>query len=404
MKNWKRLFSRQAPPDEYFGFDDAEAGQDAAFAGWLEKEATFEATPEFQADLRGRLQNRLLAQLPLAPASAPQAPAWWLRFTPVAVGLASIMIFILALVSGLSVPGAAEATPVAAVATPANGNQPDDKTLNFFYDQSTQDYVNLDDAAKTLGFSPRLPEYIPAGYKLDNAALTYVEPNQPVRTNTRPISPGPNTGAAPQGLQFELTSAKAPENNQVQVYQLRAPSEEATGPRFNIQGAQGFTRQTIQGAMGYFIQGARWRVNYAGPPPQPPQANKPNQSNESGNTQSGRPSAKNITPGAVPPRPNITPGSQGKMPFGFDGKRPPFMPPGVRPPQVRVAFGQAESNNPNRPGFYIDFQPQGADNKASRSLVWQKDGVLIVLVAGDAFAQNELQRIADSFKEHAAAN
>jgi hypothetical protein len=172
--------------------------------------------------------------------------------------------------------------------------------------------------------------------------------------------------AEPHGLQFQIASLKAAEG--IQVYQLRTPFAANDVPRFNIQGAQRFNPQAIQGAAGYFIQGVRWRVAY-----------------------SNSASAKKVTPSSSSaPHPRITLSPfKGKGSNGKTVATPPKM-----KSSAKIAFGMDQVSSGN---FFIDFQPRD-DGKAARSLVWAKDGVLTVLVGGDSLSEDEIRRIADSFK------
>jgi hypothetical protein len=393
MERWKQFLSQKI--NRQSEDEPLEIERDRRFVSWLEEEGQFEARPNFQADLRARLQAQLVTQKTASRRSTRPLPLLF-RLTSTLTGLAAILVFGLALVSGLPTPNNAAATPVAAVPTSDSETglvQSVNDKLQYIYDQATQDYVKLDEVTKVLGFAPRLPEYLPQGYQVENLALTYGENFTVSFGSVRAgsITPGPAnlTLQGPQGLQFQLVSGRAQDPNQIQVYQLRVPAEEGNNSRFNVQGAQGSNPKMIQGAMGYSIQGARWRLNYAGstPPIVPPRNAKPAE---------GTPAAppKNVTPGTQP-KPPFMNGSIGKE---GQGRRPPFPPQNFRPAQGRISFGQIESNNPNRPGFFIDFQPQ-PDGKPAHSLVWQKDGVLMMLVATDTFSDTELQRIADSFRE-----
>lgn len=391
MKRFLAGFNRQEPLDE----SQPEMERDAQFSSWLEKEGQFPARPDFQTDLRARLQARLVAQA-TPPARHPSAG--WMRLVPAAIGLAAVLIFTLALVSGLSLPDSANATPVAVAPTSDTGSDGRGEKLFSVYDEATQSYVDLQEAAKTVGFTPRLPQYLPAGYKVENAALTYDANTLSNRTGTLTPPPTSDTRASspvgpfggPHGFQFQLTPVKASDGSIVQVYQLRIPPGGQNGPRFNVQGATRFDPKAVQGATGYAVQGARWRVDYPGPP-----ARSDFTPGETRGGPATSPGAANNRPPGPPPGRNFPPMSM----RGPGAIRPGGPPPGVKPANARIAFGRNETSSSNsaRPGFYIDFQ--FADPaKATHSLVWEKDGVLIVLVASDSISDAELQRIADSFK------
>ncbi len=383
MNSWKRFlaqFKREQPLDE----DPVALSQDADFADWLETKASFNAPPAFQ----NKLRNRLQAQLSGA-SSQPmrRSPSPLLRLVPAGMGLVIVLILGLVLVSGLSVPNDANATPVA-IAPTQNGTQtPVGEKLNSFYDPASESYLTLDEATNALGFAPRLPEYLPPGYKLENGALTYPGPGNPPGSRPGGNNPGPNVGPngagmpGPFGLQFQLSSVKTAEGKQVQVYQLRTPFGPGGASPFNVQGAQRFNPQAVQGAMGYFIQGMRWRMNFTEP--------------------QAKPGSQATPPKPLPSRPAVTPGTRaaGGPANGAGQGRPPFMPPGMMKPGAgaQIDFGRNEPNGTNRQGSFIDFQPRD-DGKPARALVWEKDGILTVLVTGDSVADDELRRIADSFK------
>ncbi|MEI6044699.1 MAG: hypothetical protein WCS37_10120 [Chloroflexota bacterium] len=367
MKLWNRFLAK-SNQETTLDQNPAERERDARFSAWLEEEGTFRASSKFQSDLR----TRLLVQATTSPKSERSPSFSWFRLIPAGVGLVALLAFALILVSTLSSPASVELTQVAG--NPALGTTPDlngDK-LNSVYDQATEDYLNLDETTTTLGFAPSLPQYLPPGYQLENVALTYGEPpTLPNRVRPPVISPIENVLPQPHGLQFQLTSLKAAESNHVQVYQLLTPATVEDSPHFNIQGAQRFTQQAVQGAVGYFIQGTRWRVAYsasvgakmATPHPSPMLRNR-----------------------MMPPKIKGTIGRMGMATM-----------PSKLKASAKIAFSQNQANGSVANTFFIDFQPR-EDGKSARSLVWAKNGVLTVLVGGDSVTDDELHRIAESFK------
>jgi len=378
MKNWKNLLAGFSKRKEE---NPLETGQDSQFTNWLEEQVNFQAHPEFQAALR----NRLMQQANLQPSLARRRTPLLMRLSSAGLGLAAMLIFGLALIGGVPASPLATPTSVAVVPNFEVTITPNDGKLNYIYDEANQNYVNLEEAGKTLGFAPRLPDYVPPGYRLDNLALTYGEMARPETANPE-INPAatltPQSSGIgmnrPQGLQFQLSSAKASANGEVQAYQLQLPFGANSNIRFIVMGAQRLNPQTVQGTPGYLVNGARWRLIYF---PMPTSIQ-------------GKP----ILPFASTPRPtaSIASGSLSKSPAPVKGK-PNFPPPGFKP-EAKIAFGQGEeAKGSGRFRPFIDFQPR-ADGQPARSLVWQKDGVVTVLVAADSVSDAELSRVAESFK------
>lgn len=384
MKNWTNLLA---------GFDKRkeenplESGQDSQFTSWLEEETHFQARPEFQAALRSRLMKR--ASLGVQPSPARRRTPLLLRLSSAGLGLAAMLVFGLALIGGVPASPLVTPTSVAVVPNFEVTIAPNDGKLNYIYDEVNQNYVNLEEAGKTLGFAPRLPDYVPPGYRLDNLALTYGEMARP-ETAEAEAKPNPAatltvqpTGIAmnrPQGLQFQLSSAKASANGEVQAYQLQLPFGVNSNIRFIVMGAQRLNPQTVQGTPGYLVNGSRWRLIYF---PMPTSIQ-------------GKPVLPFAFAATPRPSASVSSGNVSKSPAPVKGK-PNFPPPGFKP-EAKIAFGQGdEAKNSERFRPFIDFQPR-ADGQPARSLVWQKDGVVTVLVAADSVSDAELSRVAESFK------
>ncbi len=371
MKPWKNILSRFNRGETLE--DPLELENDARFVSWLEKDAAFEPHPRFTMALKNRLESQLFTQ-PALPEKRGVS-FWFLKAAPAALGIGAVFIFIQALVSGLPIPAVEPVSSAVALSTATASPDLAEDKLNFIYDQNRSAYLSVDEAAKTLGFIPRTPDYLPKGYQLSYASLTYGSNRQ-----ANPGNSSRTTKAAPadepKGLQFQLNSPNQAEKEPVQVYQIKSPFPDGPGFHFNVQGAQAFNSETIQGALGYLVSGARWRMDFIAA-----------RSQATPNSGTGTPPYSPSSSGQ-----NLRSRPQGPFANGERG-RFPNPPPALREAAM-VAFGKF-INSPL--SSYIDFEPR-ADGRPARSLVWQKDGILLVLVGGDTFQAEELKRIGESFK------
>lgn len=367
MSIWDRFKSRLQKPAE------PEAIQDEYLSGQLEG-LHFSARPEFRDALKDRLMNSLATSAPVSSTRPAWFQKWRLVSAPLAVGGLGLLAAIIVLVSVVSVNGISSVTPtpIAEVASAATVT-PDEPSfsvpqsdLNQFYDAVSQSNQKRSEAEAALGFPVRAPGYVPEGYRMDYAALQ--------------VPPGPGSPSEVSGYYLRYSKAapvtrgsKPTEKNyELEISEWRVPfnlaartatSSTPTGPSVQISGAQRYSSQSVKGAAGYLIEGGRWRIQLQGQP--------------------GRPET------VLPTRPNqpqnVTPG------VGFPG-RPPMAGIGRGRPVPPVMFGRTM---PNRADYFIELM-RGADQRGSKTLIWQQGNLLTVVSVADSLSNDELKQIAES--------
>ncbi len=359
----------------------------------------FRARPEFQSALKQQLQTRLVAQgAPSKPEKRGPARPNLGRPLPIALGFGGLAAIAIVLVSVLSVGLNSPPTPdinlpeanlrqlegaVTPLAMTASPNSPAVGGIFRLYNTTTQKYIAPDEAEKTLGFEVRGPEYVPAGYQLQYAALQ-------APTEKR------NNGSSMEANGYQLRYVGSGANNapksvkdsdyELEVYGWRVPFElkvaglppsppltpgQARPAPFNrlpsVIGAAKSASQDVQGTPGYLIEGAKWRINIIAQP--------------SGSAEG----------------PN------------FNGLAPQISPSG---PPSRISAEQMRNRLASRVSFgkfmpaqafyFIDYarlEPgKRPDTKGPKALVWQQGDLLRLVIGGENLGEDELRQVAESLK------
>jgi hypothetical protein len=329
---------------------------DQAFEQYLEQLPAFQPRPQFQADLRARL---LIQAAQIQPASNKKRlqtgvgrnifppklllmPSW----IPVSLAAGVVLLVLAGILLFLT-----------------NLNQT--QVANAFdqvYDPDTKTYVDSAQAAQTLGFPVNIPAYLPPDYKVEPALAP------PALENDAVSNPNPNSENADQSrtLQVSLTPKDPqPNSNQYEIYETQLP--------FNLQlqnpvvnRAERYQPIIVQGEAGYLVQGTAWRITF-------------------------QVKLANRTMPIMPRRSNlVTPGTatNNKAPNKIVNRPMPFLI--GRVPRVEAA----------NPRAFIQFLPGQRWNSGAKTIVWEKNDVLFVLVASPNVADTDLQRIANSLQAY----
>ena len=360
----------------------------------------FDARPQFRHDLKERLMHQLANQ-PVLPARQPRLTlARSFGLTLSGIGMASVIIILVAVLTARSYPGNGEATAVALVpadsvaaltaqaqptqlqgtieatalttgraGAPTAGkptalDNPDTVKL---YNDVSQDYISTDDASQKLGIGLKLPGYLPTNYHLKSANLQMM----PEKTTNnlidmdgyylRYISPADNGNSADQPL--EISQWKVPFTLPADnlAFGMMGNIEKRADGGVIVLGAQKTITTTVQGVAGYLIQGPRWRIQII------------SGAGAGGSSVKGGPLVQ---------------------PPGMPGPGMPFQPlvNGKDLPDVPVVIGHTKTD---RPDYFIEFgERNGA--KGTHSVVWQQDNVLNVVTGSDKLSDTELKQVAGS--------
>ncbi len=317
---------------------------DQAFEQHLEQLPLFEARPQFRTELRARLLNTTTVQISqpsnTSRFSLLSRPRWVL--VGVAVGIAlvafAVTLFFAAKVTEIPVANA----------------------FDKVYDPDSQAYVNSNEAAQALGFAVNAPSYLPqahSDYQVESALAPAVFTNT---DTTNPPSDSPT-----RTLQVSLIPKNPAQNQpQFEIYEMRVPVNlVATSQSPTVLRAQRFLPITVQGVQGYFVEGRFWRLVFQA------------------HLQPGRAIPTRKPGAAVPARTPL----------------PAVLAPGLRPNPFVI--GRAASPDPNNPRVFLEFLPSKKWSAGAKTIIWQKNGILFMLVSDQTTSDDQLQRIADSFQQ-----
>lgn len=224
---------------------------------------------------------------------------------------------------------------------------PEAQVFSQVYDPETQSYLSPQQAQQNLGFSLYLPK-LPSDYKVESAALG------------SDIFQEPNNSANPSNertLQVSLEPKNGAQATPIEIYEVHIPQGFDILQRIqSVQGAQSYGNVEIQGQRGYFIRGTNWRMTFLGA------------------------MLRRRNPGGVGNRPTAPGNTQmvRQVPFGF---------------------GRVPQSDPRNPQFFLQFLPLQRWTNGATTLMWEKNGILTVIVTNPNTNQNQVQQLADSFHE-----
>jgi hypothetical protein len=329
--------------------ESVELERDLSFSRHLENDWQFEPRPAFQADL----WNRLATRLENNPAHKDNTGSRnWFRFpalrgwqlvTVVFMLLAASSLPSLLLISALASP----APEIAAQNTPASQTTLPTELVAFtrFRDTLTGQELNAEETTGILGYTPAQPSYLPSGYKTNSAALT--------QATARNVT-GKMAAASPvSSLKLKYSTSSGEPS--LELYQSlllgKLPVEtrdKMTQMVFSFMSRINNSReQKIQGTKGFIIEDESWRVNFGM-------------------------GSRSIS------EDRILNGDRGEIP--------------TTTTDSQVSFYQS-----NPAGGYFEYRA-AANKKMSRALVWQRQGVVLVLVSDNTFSEEELLKVAESIK------
>lgn len=317
---------------------------DQAFEQHLAQLPVVEARPQFRAKLRAQLLGSTTRQISQSPKTARfsflNRPRWILVGVAVAIALVafSVTLFFASKVTEIPVANA----------------------FDKVYDPDSQAYVNSNEAAQALGFAVNAPSYLPEAhndYQVESALAPLVFTNT---DTTSLLSDSPT-----RTLQVSLIPKKSSQNKpQFEIYEMRVPFNFVTVSQNPVVlRAQRFSPITVQGVPGYFVEGRLWRLVFQA------------------HLQAGRP-IPTRKPGATVPI------------------RTPL--PAVLAPHLRsnpFIIGRAASPDLNNPRVFVEFVPNQKWSAGAKTILWQKDGVLFMLVSDQTASDDQMQQVAQSFQE-----
>ncbi len=321
--------------------------RDQIFSRRLESNLRFEASPELQATLRARLLSNMAAAEPLATARSARR-RWFTipALRPWQLAVVGVMLFTVSLTVVLVVLSLASQD----TSNPINNNPVAVTTVDQFNDVAANQTLNIENAAKELGFTPAQPSYLARGWKATSAKIYKASPRPPKDPQNKPF---PNNPPQLASLQIKYSNSNSTET--LEVYQGRLlptfPPEaqgKMTEAMFIFFGKLNKSKELqVQGVKGFLIEDKNWRLNFGF---------------------FGRPEVDNPT-------------KKGDNP---------------QPPTGLVNF---YGNQAGPPGMGGSLEYRAPDNqKPLKALVWHRDGVVLVLVSGDTVSTDELLKIAESFK------